>query len=51
MKNLPGTRAQPKIRNNIAGDKLKWDGHRSSFPTFANDLEGNLIRIGLGYVF
>ena len=31
--------AQPKIRSNISSDKLQWDGHRSSFPAFANDLE------------
>ncbi len=43
--------AQPKTRSNIASDKLQWDGHRSSFPAFANDLEGNMIRIGLGYMF
>lgn len=43
--------ATPKIRSNISSDKLQWDGHRSSFPTFCNDLEGSLIRIGLGYIF
>ena len=43
--------AQPKIRSNIASDKLQWDGHRSTFLSFANDLEGNMIRIGLGYLF
>ncbi len=43
--------AQHKIRSNIASDKLQWDGHRFTFPTFANDLEGNMIKIGLGYMF
>ncbi len=43
--------AQPKIRSNIASDKLQWDGHCSSFQAFANDLESNMIRIGLGYMF
>ena len=43
--------APPKVRNNIASDKLQWDGHRASFMAFANDLEGNMIRVGLGYMF
>ena len=42
--------APPKIRSNISSDKLQWDGHRSTFLSFANDFEGNMIRIGLGYM-
>ncbi len=39
--------AQPKIRSSIVSDKLQC----STFSAFANDLEGNMIRIGLEYMF
>ena len=42
--------ALPKIRSNISSDKLQWNGHRLTFLSFANDFEGNMIRIGLGYM-
>ena len=41
----------PKPRHNICTDKLQWNGLRSSYPSFAQDLEGNMIRVGAGYLF
>ena len=42
--------APPKIRSNISSDKLQWNGHRSTFLSFANDFEGNMIHIGIVYM-
>jgi hypothetical protein len=41
----------PKSRSNVNSDKLQWDGHRSTYPTFAADLEGTMLRLGAGYMF
>ena len=39
-----------KTRSNVSCDKMQWDGSCTTFPTFANDLEGNMLRIGIGYM-
>ena len=31
-------------------ESLSWDGHRGSFRTFQNALEGHLLQIGMGYL-
>ena len=40
----------PKSRSNVSSDKLQWDGKRSTYATFAADLVGTLLRLGLGYL-
>ena len=42
--------ASARARSNVSSDKLQWDGLRKSFPPFKQDLEGNLRRIGVGYL-
>ena len=42
--------ASPKIRSNVSGDKLQWDGHRSTYTSFSADLEGTMLRLGAGYM-
>ena len=39
-----------KPRSKIAVNKMKWDGHRSSYPAFTSDVEGNLLMIGMTYL-
>jgi len=31
-------------------DKMRWDGHRSSYPAFASEVEGTLLMIGMSYM-
>ena len=40
-----------KTRSNVSGDKLQWDGHRSTYSPFSRDLEGTMLRLGVGYMF
>jgi hypothetical protein len=35
----------PKLRSKTAVDKMRWDGHRSSYPAFASEVEGTLLMI------
>ena len=30
---------------------MQWDGKWESFPAFARDLEGSMLRLGAGYMF
>ena len=30
---------------------MQWDGLRSSYPAFAADVEGSMLRLGVGYIF
>ena len=41
----------PKSRGNVSSDKMQWNGLRSSYPAFAADLEGTMLRLGAGYLF
>jgi hypothetical protein len=41
----------PKSRGNVSCDKMQWNGMRSTYPSFAADLEGTMLRLGAGYLF
>ena len=43
--------AQPRMRSNIASEKLQWSGSLDTFMAFSADLEGTLTRIGASYMF
>ena len=40
----------PKTRSNVSSDKIQWDGKRSTYPAFQADMEGTLLRLGMGYL-
>jgi hypothetical protein len=42
--------SSPKLRSKTAMDKMRWDGHRSSYPAFASEVEGTLLMIGMSYM-
>ena len=44
------TRGKYKVRSMITSDKIQWNGRRSSFPEFQTDLEGTMMKLGLGYM-
>ena len=43
--------AAAKHRGQTASDKLRWNGERRTFKPFKNDVEGTLIRLGMGHLF
>ena len=40
----------PKTRSNVSSNKIQWDGKRSTYPAFQADLEGTMLRLGMGYL-
>ena len=40
-----------KTRGFVGSDKLKWDGDPSIFDMFTKELEGILLKLGMGYLF
>ena len=53
MRSLDYTRlhAAAKARSQTSSDKLRWNGEKTTFRAFTQDLEGTLIRLGVGYLF
>ena len=43
-------RGKFKVRSMVNSDKLQWNGRRSTFPEFQTDLEGTMMKLGLGYM-